>query len=293
MIRKKTGTFSSFDGTKIYYEIRGEGPPIVLAYGIGCLMNHWRHQVSYFSPSHQIVLFDYRGHHKSDIPNDLNNLDISSVAKDLISLLDFLNIRSASFWGHSFGAQVLLQTYDLSPSLFHSLVLINGFASNPIKGMYGIDFGTHCFKLLKQSYKEFPETTKYFWKWGVLHPLSIPIMSLAGGFNLNLTSVKDIEIYVRGISSMDLDVFTKLFENMLSYNGTSILKKVHVPALIICGDKDNVTPKTHQKDLHRLIKGSQFQSVPYGTHCTQLDMPDFVNLRIEKFLNENKYTKNI
>jgi pimeloyl-ACP methyl ester carboxylesterase len=77
---------------------------------------------------------------------------------------------------------------------------------------------------------------------------------------------------------------------MVSYNGTNVLERITCPALIISGKKDTVTPFQHQLELHTKIKGSELMEVPYGTHCTQLDMPDLVNLRIEKFLNQNKYS---
>ena len=58
LIEKQTGYFSSFDGTKIYYESRGAGEPIIFVYGIACLINHWHHQLSYFSESYQTITFD-------------------------------------------------------------------------------------------------------------------------------------------------------------------------------------------------------------------------------------------
>ena len=60
-ISVETGYFESFDGTKIYYETRGKGKPLVFVYGIGCLFNHWAHQVKYFSknPIPFILLFHF------------------------------------------------------------------------------------------------------------------------------------------------------------------------------------------------------------------------------------------
>jgi pimeloyl-ACP methyl ester carboxylesterase len=88
---------------------------------------------------------------------------------------------------------------------------------------------------------------------------------------------------------MDLDVFIKFFEQMMNYDATPVLERIKVPVLIISGTKDGVTPVSHQEKMHHKIKGSQFLRVPYGSHCTQLDLPDFVNLRIEKFLDEVGY----
>lgn len=89
---------------------------------------------------------------------------------------------------------------------------------------------------------------------------------------------------------MDLDVFITLFDQMIHYDATPILDRVHVPTLIISGNKDGVTPREYQELLHKKIEGSEFLSVPYGSHCTQLDLPDFVNLRIDKFLQQNGYS---
>ena len=135
MINAFTGKFKSFDGTEIYYESRGQGDPIVFVYGIACLMNHWHHQVSFFSKNYQVITFDLRGHHRSGIPEDQSHLNLHSIARDIPVLLRELGLTQAHFVGHSFGAQVLLSAYDQAPSIFKSITFVNGFAKNPLKGM--------------------------------------------------------------------------------------------------------------------------------------------------------------
>ncbi len=288
-VLKRTGSFKSFDGTKIYYEVRGEGSPLVLNYGIGCLMNHWHHQVRHFSNSHQVITYDYRAHHRSDIPEDRDQLSVDALAQDLRALMDHLELQTASHWGHSFGAQVLVRAYDLYPQSFENLIFINGFTSNPLEGMFGNDMASSFFHLLKSGYRTLPETLSHLWKIGVNNPLAIQASALLGGFNLDLTHLKDIEIYARGVASMDLDAFIKLFESMMKYDGRPVLERIGAPALIIAGSQDSVTPVKHQEALHQKIKNSEYLLVPYGSHCTQLDMPDLVNLRIQKFLLDLSY----
>lgn len=288
-IKKATGFFESFDGTRIYYEVRGSGKPVVFCYGIGCLINHWRHQIRFFSELYQVIVFDFRGHHLSEVPKNRENLTIDGISEDIKQLLNHLKIEKASFWGHSFGAQVLIRTYDRYPEIFENMVMVNGFANNPIKGMFGTDVTTSMFKFFKEGYDQFPETIKYLWRAGTSHPLAIQLMSLAGGFNIELTSVKDIEVYLRALATINLDVFITLFQNMISYDGTSVLDSITVPTLIIGGKQDSVTPEHFQEILHEKIKGSEFTLIPYGSHCTQLDLPDFVNIRGEKFLSEHGY----
>jgi pimeloyl-ACP methyl ester carboxylesterase len=284
LIPKTTGTFRSFDGTRIYYEVRGEGPPVVLNYGIGCLINHWRPQIKYFAPNYKVITYDYRAHHRSEIPENHENLSIDALAQDLKGLLDHLELQRASLWGHSFGAQMLVRFYDLYPQLTQSLVFVNGFVENPLAGMFGSDMTETAFQLLKTGYKTLPETISFLWRLGINNPLAIQLSALAGGFNLKLTSLKDIEIYARGIASMDLNSFITLFESMLKYDGKPVLDRIEAPTMIIGGKQDSVTPQEHQEEMHRRIKGSDFFMVPYGSHCTQLDMPELVNLKIERFL---------
>ncbi len=283
-VPKEHGTYKSFDGTPIYYEVRGEGEPLVFVYGIACLINHWHHQIHYFSRNYKTIAFDLRGHHKSsEVPNQ-QNLTLEAIAKDLSGLLKHLKIEKAWFLGHSFGAPVILKTYDLFPELFKGMVFINGFSKNPIKGMFGLDIVEPLFYYVKQQYEDAPEVWSQIWKMIVYNPLSMRLAALAGGFNLKLTHFKDIEVYARGVAQMDLRIFFPLFEELMRFNGDEILKKIDVPTLIISGEDDHVTPKKFQYDLRDFIKNSEYVEVPYGSHCTQLDFPDYINLKIEKFI---------
>jgi len=286
---KRTGHFESFDGTQIYYEVRGSGRPIFLCYGLACLMNHWTHQVKHFSGPYQTVVFDYRGHHRSGTPENRENLTLDALCLDIKALADHLEIPSASFWGHSLGVQVLLRLYDMHPKLIENMVFINGFATNPIKGMFGNDLVSAVFEVFKEGYRTLPETSRYLWRAALGNPLAIPLSAMAGGFNLNLTSLKDIEVYAKGVAAIDLNVFITLFDHMMKYDGSSVLDRIEVPTLIISGNKDGVTPPHHQEIMHARIKGSQLVKVPYGSHCTQLDLPEYVNLRIEQFLGSLGY----
>ena len=83
LIEKTTGYYTAFDGTRIYYEVRGNGQPLVFVYGIGCVINHWHHQIEFFSKTHKVITFDIRGHHKSAPVKNLSNLTMEHLAFDL------------------------------------------------------------------------------------------------------------------------------------------------------------------------------------------------------------------
>lgn len=283
IFNKQTGSYKSFDGTPIYYEVRGTGEPVVFVYGIACLMNHWHHQIRYFSSSYQTIMLDLRGHHRSLPVGDPSRLTIKDLALDLQGLLGHLKIDRAHFVGHSFGVPVLLETYRAAPDLFRSLCFINGFAQNPIKNMFGLDVVEPFYRFVKAAYKKNPDLWNTLWRTAVDNPVSMRLAALAGGFNLNLTHFKDIEVYARGVAHMELPIFMALFESMMAFSAREILGQVQVPTLVIVGENDRVTPRHLQEDFKNLLSNVEYLTVPYGSHCTQLDFPDFVNLKLREF----------
>ncbi|MBO9667211.1 MAG: alpha/beta hydrolase [Bdellovibrio sp.] len=283
---KSTGTFQSFDGTPIYYETHGVGEPLVLIYGIACPINHWHYQIEYFSKKYKVVAFDLRGHQKSNPIADMGQLSLDALCKDILGLLKHLNINKAHFAGHSFGAPILLKLHEMNSSVIRSMIFINGFAKNPIKGMFGLDIIEPFFYFVKNQYHHQPDLWNSLWKVAVDNPMTMYMTALAGGFNLRVTHFKDIEVYCRGVARMNLKVFITLFEELMNYNGESVLEKIEAPVLIISGEKDAVTPIRFQYHFKEKIKHSEFVLVPYGSHCTQLDFPDYTNLKIEKFLEQ-------
>ena len=289
VIKKSTGFAKSYDGTPIFYEVRGEGRPLIFCYGIGCLMNHWHNQVKFFSSHYQVITLDYRGHHQSPIPQQRDHLTIDACVNDIKAVHDHLKLEKTCFVGHSWGTQLLVRAFDLYPEMFHSLITINGFVSNPIKGMFGSNLPGAAFELMKKGYEQLPETSSYLWKKLVYNPITVWFTQAAGGFNPQLTPVTDIEVYLKALATINIEVFIRLFEAMMGYDGIDVTDRINHPALIIAGEKDSVTPIKFQELLHKRIKGSEYTRVPFGTHCTMLDMPEFVNLRIEKFLKDIPY----
>lgn len=279
-IRKRTGNFESFDGTRIYFESRGEGTPVIFVYGIACLINHWHHQIEYFSQNHQVITFDLRGHNLSEIPKDLGAMTVNTMAKDIVALMDFLAIEKAHFVGHSFGVPVLIEFSSFAQDRALSFGFINGFARNPVQGMFGLDFVERFFVLGKSAHKNVPQLWNPLWKFAVRNPLSFLVTGAVGGFNLKFTEWKDIEIYARGVSQMSLDMFIPLFEDMMSFNGDDIIKSIQRPTLILAGAKDFVTPLSFQESMHQAISGSEYVVVQGGSHCTQLDFPEIVNAEL-------------
>ena len=285
---KIQGTVSSTDGTKIYYESIGSGKPLIFCYGVVCNKEQWKYQTNAFKKNYQIIHFDYRGHNLSKSPKKSSQLTIQGCAQDLAAVMKELNIDQAVLLGHSMGVNVILKFYDLFPQKVSALVSICGTIKNPFETMFHTNLSQAGFEFLKMMYLKFPKQFPTLWKKSITSHTSQFLTSILG-FNVKLTHKKDIKNYLDGVSRQPVNTFFHFLQEMADFKGDKILKKISVPTLIIGGGNDLITPIQNQYHLYRRIPHAQFLKVPQGSHCAHMDMPELVNLRIEKFLKEIKY----
>lgn len=94
------------NGVDLYYEIYGEGTPLVLLHGNSGNIGYMAPQIDHFASRYKVIAMDCRGRGKSELgPDSLTYMD---MAKDLNALLDHLHIDSTLIIGRSDGAVVAL-----------------------------------------------------------------------------------------------------------------------------------------------------------------------------------------
>jgi pimeloyl-ACP methyl ester carboxylesterase len=102
-----SGYHTSFDGVKIYYEVRGEGKPIVLVHGFMNSGENWKRKSLYgdlLLKGYKVITLDQRGNGKSDKPHTDEAYANDAEAKDIMSLLKFLKIGKYRAIGYSRGS---------------------------------------------------------------------------------------------------------------------------------------------------------------------------------------------
>src|ERR1043165_6908466 len=97
----QAGNYYYNNGVKIYYEIYGEGKPVVLLHGNGGSIRGRAAFIEEFSKKYKVIAFDNRCHGKSDCPSGY--LTYEQMADDVDKVLEHLGIDSAYIWGHSDG----------------------------------------------------------------------------------------------------------------------------------------------------------------------------------------------
>lgn len=96
--------FAKVNGIDLYYEIHGNGMPLVMSHGIGSNHLHWWQQVPEFAKKYQVIVFDHRGFGFS---RDSNKLGPAAFVDDLDGLLSHLGISKAFLCGQSMGGVTL------------------------------------------------------------------------------------------------------------------------------------------------------------------------------------------
>lgn len=108
---------------ELYYEITGQGQPLIFIHGLGSSARDWELQVAFFSRDFQVVTYDVRGHGRSDKPPGPYSVQL--FADDTAELIRSLGIAPAHVVGISMGGMIAFQLAVDAPELVRSLVIVN------------------------------------------------------------------------------------------------------------------------------------------------------------------------
>ncbi len=106
---------------EMYYEVHGEGEPLVLLHGFFCTSQQWKHFIPEFQEHFKLIIPDLRGHGRTTNPSD--EFTHRQAALDVFKLLDHLNIGRIKGMGFSSGGMILLHMATQQPERIQSMVL--------------------------------------------------------------------------------------------------------------------------------------------------------------------------
>lgn len=99
-------TFTAKDGTDIHYQITGDGAPVILVHGYMSNIDHmWERVIPTLEENYRVIAIDIRGHGRSDKPDSSDSYGLN-MGRDIIELMDFLEIDQAHLVGYSMGAMI-------------------------------------------------------------------------------------------------------------------------------------------------------------------------------------------
>jgi pimeloyl-ACP methyl ester carboxylesterase len=244
------GEYLSVNGAEIYYEIFGEGEPLLLIHGGAATIESWFFQIPEFAGKFKLIVPDARGHGRSrDVEGPI---DFKNMAADFAALLDHLGIPEAMVVGWSDGGVTGLQMAIDRPDLISKVVTL-GAHSRP-EGM------TDQFKA------EIEGAT----------PENFPAILSEGYKALSPDGPEHWPV-----------VFGKLRDMWLTLpNFTEEeLKSIDCPVLLLVGEQDIVRPEESDR-LTQIIPDARLVTIEGASHYSPVEVPDVVNGIITEFLTE-------
>ena len=128
--------FVDANGLRMAVYEQGQGPAVILLHGFPELAFSWRHQLPALAGAgFRAIAPDQRGYGRTTVPPNISDYRVSELIADMHGLLDALDLESATFIGHDWGALVLWQMAMLAPERIDKLVILNipHFPRSPVE----------------------------------------------------------------------------------------------------------------------------------------------------------------
>jgi 3-oxoadipate enol-lactonase len=253
----------------LYYEIYGDGPPLLMILGIGANINWWgKYFINRLAKHFKVIVFDNRGTGRSGDPRQ--DYFINTLADDAIGLLNALNIDKAHIFGHSMGGYIA-QEIVLKYARVNKLVL----CSTSCGGDRSILASPEVLEILGKPRKgRDPEevakenldifySIEFLEKYPKLITLSIQNM------------IK---------TPLDPDSYSRQTKAIGFFNTCNRLKNLKIPTLLLHGMKDVLVPPQNASVLANIIPNSRVIKFSKSAHAPFVEEPDLVLKAIFDFL---------
>ena len=123
-IKPSNSGYAPVNGIKVYYEVYGEGKPIILLHGAFYTIEmNWGQLIPELSKTRKVIAIEMQGH--GHTPFSDRKLSITTLASDVEKVMDYLKIDSADVAGFSMGGSVAYQFAVQSPKRLRKLVIIS------------------------------------------------------------------------------------------------------------------------------------------------------------------------
>jgi len=236
--------FTSFDSTKIYYEVNGAGDAVVLVHGFIVNGQSWKRTELYknlLEEGYKVIILDQRGNGFSDKPHTPEAYENDAEAKDIMALMKKLKIKKYSAVGYSRGSIIVSR-----------LLVLDKRIKKGVMGGMGAEF----------TNPEWPRRIMFY-------------KALSG------ESVPELAAMVENVKKQGLDQQALAYlQKAQPSTSKEALRKIKQPVLIICGDKDSDNGSA--KELADLFKHPVYRVTP-GDHGSASRTKEF-SIQVISFL---------
>jgi len=254
---------------ELYYEIHGEGEPLVLIPGFRTGLWLWFKQVESFARRFSTIVFDPRGIGESDKPN--MPMTIKALADDLADLLSALDVEGAHILGVSFGGFVAQEFAINYPQMTRSLILCCTSFGGPrhllpslaalqaMSEVAGLNTDERRRRNFQQAF-----SPKF---------VSERSVDLEQAIGLRLQ---------RPVS--DQTHFAQL-QAAATFDAESRVSEIKAPTLVLTGDEDTLLPSANSHNLVATIPLARLEIIEGGSHMFFIEQPKIFNQTVIEFID--------
>lgn len=263
------------DNIQLAYADTGMGQPVVLLHGYPFNRTLWNEQVSVLSNSYRLIAPDLRGLGETDAsPRDSGAspaaATMSRMAQDVAALLDHLEISRAVIGGLSMGGYVALAFYKQFPSRVRALILAD------TRPQADTEEG-------KQARHQQAEKALAEGMAGIADSM-LPKLLTPDTVSKRPELVKRVRDMM--LKTKPEGAAGALLGMAEREDQTSLLSQISVPALILVGQEDAITPVQDSETMHREITGSHLVVLENAAHVSNLERTEKFNEELMRFLNQ-------
>lgn len=292
----RTGFARTDDGIQLYWRAMGDpaAVPIICCNGVGVSTFFWKYVARHFRDRYQVILWDYRGHGLSGMPDDVERADLSveRSARDLAAVLRHIGVQQPGILlGHSMGCQVILEFTKQYPHLVRALIPMFGTFARPLDTFMDNPASRQVFDVVSRIAGITGKNGTRWLRPLYASPLAFSIGRRTGLVDRYYASREDIETYLEHLNHMDPRVFLRMVMAIADHDLTEFLPEIDVPTLVVAGERDLFTPLHRSRRMHELIRASEIMVLPEGSHAAIVEHPETINLRVERFFTERVFAR--
>ncbi len=249
---------ANLKSSHLYYEQYGHGQDLVLIGGFTADHTVWADMIEPLSQFYRILVFDNPGAGRSYVPT--GNYSLETMCKDIVALLDYLNIQRAHFIGHSMGAALLMQLCIECPHKIDKAILCGGPACVPIIARMQIE-GLR-YAIVHQFPSQYISLSVLPWLYGRRFLNDTKRLE-----NLNIKLMENP--YPQSLTGFILQA-----DLLLDYDLSSRLQQIKTDCLIVAADEDLLIPIHCLSFLKKYIPHSRLEIISKGVgHMFHVEEP--------------------
>ena len=264
----------SANGVEIYYEVNGQGFPLIWSHEFAGDYSSWDPQVNFFSRRYQVITYSARGYLPSGVPHDPTAYSQEQAVEDLRLLMEHLKLEQAFIGGLSMGGNVALNFALTHPQMAKAIIVASAGSGSDDPERFREDGEAMALRLLKEG----------------MAPVAHDYARGPARVQLLRKDPKGWELFHKGLAAHSA------LGSALTYRGVQLkrppiydlenrMQQMQAPTLVMIGDEDDpcVNPATFMK---RTIPRCGLAVFPQSGHAINLEEPALFNQTVQDFLIE-------